>query len=223
MHSMKRPTRIRVMRTLTALTLVAGAASCGGGKPPVKSDILFRSADTLNPEKFAFHTLGATDGTVRCTASIDTNPKAAFQFKLTSDFDVVAVKLTVHLSSHGEHEVDLRESTMQPVLFLENGTALPSVDPGTIRGSIKQKYHSAFDDNVFEYDGLLTSRGDNKAEGYVFFQLPCDPLDGDVEFTVAGTDGSAYAVNLRHSLVRFTYTIDDGKRQAKQTINVGTK
>lgn len=224
MHSIKRSVRSTVVRTFATLAVSLAAVSCGGGGSQVKSDIVFSAANTSQPEQWAYHKLGSNDEVVLCSAQIDSNPEGVFEFKLTRKFNVVAVKLSVNLVSREGDKVTLAEATMQPVLFLEDGTALEYVDPATLRKDVDKKRLPAFDRNIFE-DKLLQDLGlsETKAEGYLFFQLPGDSLGEDVELTVSGPNGSAYLVNLRRSLVRFTYERDQEGRKTLSTINVGTK
>ncbi|MEM1450447.1 MAG: hypothetical protein AAGI22_15120 [Planctomycetota bacterium] len=216
------PRRARLAARASFLALALLAASCGGGSK-VKSDLVFRAADTGNPDKWAFHRLGANDSVIECEAQIDTNPKGTFDFELSKRFNVVPVRLTVTLVSP-DHVVRLNESNMQPILFLENGTALPIADPDAMEEDVKRKYKQTFRENLFE-DTLLQSLGQNRTrvEGYLFFELPRESLGDDIEFVVEGASSTAYEIDLHRSLVQFGFDVTYEGRETRRTINVGTK
>ncbi|MEM6675888.1 MAG: hypothetical protein AAF726_23770 [Planctomycetota bacterium] len=220
MPSTPRTARLAPRAPLLALALFA--AACGGGSK-VKSDLVFRAADTGNPDKWAFHRLGANDRVIECEAQIDTNPKGTFDFELSRRFNVVPIRLTVTLVSP-EHVVRLNESNMQPILFLENGTALSIADPDALEERVKRKYKQAFRESLFE-DTLLQSLGQNRTrvEGYLFFELPRKSLGDDLEFVVEGASATAYEIDLHRSLVQFGYDVTFEGRETRRTINVGTK
>ena len=211
-----RSARLAARLSLFAVALLT--VSCGGGSK-VQSELLFQAADTGNPDKWAFHRLGANDRVIECTAQIDTNPKGTFDFELSKRFNVVPVELSVELVSP-DHVVRLNESNMQPILFLENGATLQVVDPDELEKRVKSKNRDLFLKSLFE-DTLLQDR--DEATGYLFFELPRESIGDDVEFVVEGASETAYAIDLRRSMIQFGYDVTYQGRETRRIINVGTK
>ncbi|MEM6672528.1 MAG: hypothetical protein AAF726_06765 [Planctomycetota bacterium] len=211
--------------TRAALSGVACAllVACGGGGSNVSSRVVLEASNTGIADDYAYHTLGATDGIVRCTASIDANPRATFGRKIDEKFGVVPVRLEITLISE-EHQINVSATSMKPVLFLENGVALKAVDPAELRDEIEKDDLAKFDRSLFGDHVLQTfGRSETQVRGYLFFDLPPDSKRDGMRLFIAGPAGTAYTVDLQRSIVQFTYDIDDDGRQIATKINVGTK
>ena len=209
-----------VRRGIGALSLGFLAASCG----EETRRVAFRP-NAQYAQKFALYKLGESDGTLNCTLQVERNPREVFGYRLTKELNVVAVKLTVELLDSADSNAKLSAGKMVPVLFLEDGTALPHWPTLNLIGKVDDEEDKSRVENAgFEY-GLLQKEGNDsssKLEGYLFFRTNMNS-EGKMVLDIEHGEEVTYAVDVRRSMLQFDYTrITDGV-ESVHTFNVGAQ
>lgn len=215
-----------MMKALGMATCVAalalGSTSCGGGKEVRPAVLLGTSGGDL-PDEWAYHRLGASDGVVDCTAELSRSQVKDFGVDLAKEAGVLPVKLEVNLVGDGT-PVRIAPESLQPVLLLENGTALGPLGPDKVRARLKKELRSGLDDMEVR-NVLLQKAGNSRSRhvGYLYFELPAGARPTGDRLTVPGTSGEAYAVDLGRSLLQVSYTAGAGSDGTSRSISIGVR
>jgi len=181
------------------------------------SEALLRSPEFGTP----WSSLSATDGILNCTATVDTGASSALGFDIEKRLDAVAIELQVRLKAD-QATVELRRAFFRPTLFLENGQALEELDWATIREELKPSVHDVVDKHRFKQDFLQKSSDSaDAAAGLLFFRLPEGARRSGYRLETSGKHGEAYEVDLRRSMIAFTYGLEGAEGSSKRRFRRG--
>lgn len=153
----------------------------------------------------------AHEDMVNAQAAFEPNHAGLFGIDLLSERAIVPVRLEVGLRGEGAENrvILLNPDQWGLTLYLQDGTALRSVDPEELAGAVSKKIAQKVRDQRFK-PGFLEKQ---TTSGFVFFAL--EPKG---EFKVDGREighvrsGFVRGNDLYHSLVSFRVTIDDELR-----------
>ena len=191
--------------------------ACSSG--PSKSDVLFHAEDT---DFLGFAASNLHEGGFYSQASFDSVSEATFEQDLLEAADVIPIRATVSLNQAGGPggvNFEIKESLMDPKLYLQDGTALTRVSISEMRKRVKKKYLHHLKENRFEFGILSGTKPEDT--GYIYFGLPPDSsVDGSI-LLFSGQAGEVRSVDIRRSLLSFTYSRWVGTIEQLQTMNVG--
>lgn len=209
-------------RGLLTAALLAGLASCGGGKEVRPAVVLGTSTGDL-PDEWAYHRLGASDGVVDCTAELCRTQAKDLGVDLSREAGVLPVKLVINLVGD-DLPVRIAPESLQPVLLLENGTALDPIDPDKVRARLQKEKRGGLEDMEVR-NVLLQKAGNSRSRhaGYLYFDLPAGARPAGDRLTVQGASGEAYVVDLGRSLLQISYTAGAGSDGIARSISIGVR
>lgn len=193
-----------------------------GSSGPARSEVLFHAEAT---DFLGFSSTNQHEGGFRAIASYDSNTSQSFGQDLVDAAGVLPIHATIFWSETDSIpgvSFEIKESSMNPKLYLQDGTALTRVGIAEMRNRVNKKLRGSLDQMEFSYSGLSpTIRPEDK--GYIYFALPPDSaVDGD-QLLFAGLAGEVHSVDIRRSLLSFSYTRRKNSIDQLRVMNVGLK
>lgn len=212
------------MKVTAAIITVLAAfllQACGSSGP-ARSEVLFHAEAT---DFLGFHSTNQHEGGFRANASFDSNTRGSFGQDLISAAGVVPIKATIFWSEPDSIpgvSFEIKESSMNPKLYLQDGTALTRVGIAQMRERVKKKLRGSLDQLEFSYSGLSPKiRPDD--EGYIYFALPIDSTVDGSQLLFTGLAGEVHSVDIRRSLLSFSYIRRIDSIRQLMVMNVGLK
>lgn len=202
---------------LAALLLQA----CGSSGPE-RSEVMFHAEDT---DFLGFSSTNQHMGGFRALASFDSNTKQSFGQDLIDAAGVLPIHATIFWSEAASVpgvSFEIKESSMNPKLYLQDGTALTRVGVAEMRNRVSKKIRGGLDDMEFSYSGL-SLRNRDQDTGYIYFALPPESTVDGSQLLFTGLAGEVHSVDIRRSLLSFNYTRRKDSIDQLQVMNVGLK